>query len=154
MSNLICKTLTPAIGLALLAGSAMSAPLKVDLSQSGRNDTGDPNYIEWPVQGGQSISRTFEGITVTFSNAGGGIRGDWFRAGLVTPALMTTDGLVGEDDSAIEMKIEELSSRQAHDRDLPQYVPQPGEQPFRQAECLAQRPTGDRRARSTQQRPG
>lgn len=56
--------------MTIMAGSARAAALKVDFRFPGRNDTIDPHYTQWMISDAVSVSRTFDGVTVTFSKTG------------------------------------------------------------------------------------
>jgi len=95
---------------------APSASIKVDLSISGRAEAIDPNFLSWPIPGGNVISTNFSGITITFTRMGPygtGLKGDWWKAGVDTfGCLMADDGLTvdnGDLGGQVEMRISGLS---------------------------------------------
>jgi hypothetical protein len=91
--------------------TAASAPLRVDLNIPGRSDVSDPHFEAWTVNSAMSISKTFSGVTVTFTKIGGSdMVGKYYKPGLDYDALMATDGLIGEKGGMVRMTISGLSN--------------------------------------------
>lgn len=111
-------------------GGSLAAPLKVDISNSGRPLTEglDPAFTDWATTqnwfpGGNTTSRTFGGVTVTFSRVGSvgtGLKTGYWKEGVQSTIFnvkLTGDGLrVDTPDAAaealgsqIEMRIAGLS---------------------------------------------
>jgi len=101
----------------LTAASAFAAPLKVDISNSGRPITEglDPAFTNWggAVQnwfaGGSTTSATFNGVTITFTRVGpngGALKTGYWKDGVQNTAYnvkLTGDGLMvdGGNSSAV-----------------------------------------------------
>jgi hypothetical protein len=102
------KKLTQLIPLLLFVFSApcYAEPIRIDIGMdTGRNDTNTPGWHEWQVKNGPQATREFDGIQITLRGVGGELRGDWYKAGLVTGATMATDGVLAK---AIELEIRGL----------------------------------------------
>jgi hypothetical protein len=125
----ICAHLAALSFLASACG-ASAAPLKVDISNSGRPLTEglDPAFTDWATTqnwftGGNTTSRTFDGVTVTFTRVGPvgvALKSGYWKAGVQSTTYnvkLTGDGLkVDTPDAAaealgsqIEMRIAGLS---------------------------------------------
>ncbi len=104
--------------LFMLATPVAAAPLKVDLNQPGRPNAADPAFERWDVEGGRSFSRTFAGVTVTFTHTGSngsGLKSTWYKTFAENADLnarMISDGLTVDETTtgaAIEMRIAGLA---------------------------------------------
>lgn len=73
----------------------MRAEIAVDLSlTSGRKDVRTPGWHNWEVPNGKEASTTIEGVEIHLRAATGKeLKGDWFKAGIVTGATLATDGV-------------------------------------------------------------
>lgn len=100
-------------------GSFTQNMLKVDFNVDGRTEVevNEPGYVPWPVPPSSSISRTFDGVTFSFTSAGSGsgLASHWYKAGVQTPyyVRLANDGLIvedGNDGAEIQMTISGLSS--------------------------------------------
>ena len=108
-----------------LIGTALAAPLKVDINNSGRPVTEglDPSFTAWSTTttwfaGGNTTSATFSGVTVTFTRVGSAgtalVPGYW-KEGVQSTTLnvkLTGDGIKtdAETGAQIEMRIAGLSA--------------------------------------------
>jgi hypothetical protein len=99
-------TLPLMLGSLSLGAHAQGPMVKVDLNMNGRPEAevNEPGYVHWPIPGGASASRTFEGVTVTFTHQGNGtgVRSDWYKGGLDAPhyARLVSDGITVENGNA------------------------------------------------------
>ena len=109
-----------------IASGALAAPLKVDISNSGRPVTegNDPAFTPWSTEttwfaGGNTTSATFSGVTVKFTRTGSvgtALQTGYWKAGVQNTALnvkLTGDGLKvenGDTGGQIEMRISGLSA--------------------------------------------
>lgn len=102
----VLSRLIPVFALGLgLALPAFAQALKVDFNFNNKplSQTSDPAYTAWEdaniwLNGGDSISRTFDGITFTFTRVGPegtGLRTDWYAGGIAS-ARMANDGITVE----------------------------------------------------------
>ncbi len=93
---------------------APAAGLKVDLSATGRHDTGAPHFIEWQFNPARP-STNFGGLTVTLrqtGNIGGGLDTGLYKFGLDYDARLACDGVFvkhGEAGGQMEMVISGLT---------------------------------------------
>ncbi len=92
--------------LVVAAASRAETPLRVDLNpDNGRGDVLTRESENWPVSG-QTPSRTFGGVTVTFrSSSPLAVR--WYKPLLVFGATMTSDGIAA--DGSLEMVLSGLT---------------------------------------------
>jgi hypothetical protein len=115
--------------LLIASGSVFAAPLKVDISNSGRPlaEGLDPAFTDWATTqnwftGGNTTSRTFDGVTVTFTRTGPvgtGLKTGYWKTGVQSTTFnvkLSADGLKVDADAAgealgaqIEMRIAGLS---------------------------------------------
>ncbi|MBN2341642.1 MAG: T9SS C-terminal target domain-containing protein [Deltaproteobacteria bacterium] len=81
--------------------------IRVDLNISGRTDAevNEPDYLSWPIEDAASLSREFDGITITFERSGENgtqLTSEWYKAGVQTPNLarLANDGMIVADGDA------------------------------------------------------
>lgn len=84
---------------ALFCPLAAAEQVRIDFSPAtGRRDHAAPGWEEWQVPNGPAAEREFGGVRVELaSGAESTLKGDWFKAGLVTGANMATDGVLAVD---------------------------------------------------------
>ena len=122
LSLSICANLIPCT-------PAYAAELKVDINESGRqlSETLDPAYTPWSstvnwFAGGNTISSTFDGVTIIFTRVGPegtGLKVDWYKAGIddaTHNSKLVNDGLTVDphnlqgNGGQIEMRIRGLTA--------------------------------------------
>ncbi len=102
------------LALAAVGRLASAAELKVDLSATGRHDTGAPHFTEWQFNPAHPASN-FDGITVTLRQVGEGGSGldtGLYKFGLDYDARLACDGVFvkhGEAGGQMEMVISGLT---------------------------------------------
>ncbi|TWT29764.1 hypothetical protein KOR34_50820 [Posidoniimonas corsicana] len=102
--------LTCAIATLFLSSEGLLAntPLRIDLSAAtGRRDAETTGWHEWEIKEGSSVSKEFDGVTVTLESSGAPLRGFLHKASLATGASLAADGV--ESRSTIEIKIAGLA---------------------------------------------
>ncbi|WP_437836652.1 T9SS C-terminal target domain-containing protein [Sorangium sp. So ce1153] len=108
------RVATVATPLELIPAPGLAGPaLKVDLDISGRptSEVTELGYVAWPVTPGASISKTIEGITLTFAKAGSNgseLAASWRKAAVQAPnyARLVGDGLtVSDGDSGSQIRL-------------------------------------------------
>ncbi|MES2924933.1 MAG: T9SS C-terminal target domain-containing protein [Verrucomicrobiota bacterium] len=120
-----CPLAVAAIFLTTVSGG-FGAPLKVDISNSGRplNEGNDPAFTPWSAtqswfEAGDSTSATFGEVTVKFTRVGSvgkGLQPSYWKAGVQSTTnniKLTADGLKvaeGEAGAQIEMRISGLAA--------------------------------------------
>ncbi|MES2924932.1 MAG: fibronectin type III domain-containing protein [Verrucomicrobiota bacterium] len=119
------RTAAVAVSTTLMA-LCQAAPLKVDISNSGRPlaEGLDPAFTDWATTqnwftGGNSTSRNFSGVTVTFTRTGSvgtALQTGYWKTGVQSTAYnvkLTADGLKvadGDTGAQIEMRIAGLTA--------------------------------------------
>lgn len=119
----LCRGIVAAVCSAFLSSdvsSLLAAELKVDLNRAGRPEAevNEVGYVPWAIADAVTASRTFDGVTVTFTKPaeapGTTLTTNWFAAGVRPPinAKLANDGITVRDGNAggqIEMRISGLA---------------------------------------------
>jgi len=78
--------------------------LRVDLNMIGRaeDETNEPDYTPWTIEKADTVSRDFDGISVTLArtgDAGSFLTTAWYKAGVQPPVLarLANDGVIVAD---------------------------------------------------------
>jgi hypothetical protein len=120
------KGITQITALTLVALNLSAAELKVDINNNNRpiSEGNDPSYTPWSdvtawFPGGSTITRTFNGVRVTFTRTGGvgtALKPGYNKPNIQSTTLnvkLTADGITvdgGEAGAQIEMRIAGLSA--------------------------------------------
>ena len=105
---LICALLVEFLGSPLPAGAAVKVDLSINQS---RSDILTRGWENWLVQDGPSVSRSFDGVTVTLRGDGGAVSGGWWKPGIGAGATMASDGafVKGAGKVALEIVLDDLA---------------------------------------------
>src|SRR5699024_698329 len=102
----IPKSLASVLFLLLVPAvlAAQDPVIRVDLDQYGRSEkeVNKLGYQYWPVKETSELSRTFNGVDITFTrtgNAGTGLTSHWYKVGIQEPyyARLINDGLIVQE---------------------------------------------------------